>query len=306
MPRKLPPLSALRAFEAAARHESFSKAAAELGVTHSAISHQIKALEEHLGRRLFIRTGKQVRPTDAAAACARHLSAHFDGIAASFESILEAPVGQTLNLAVETDMADLWLVSRLPDFEARHPDITVNLKTTENLKGLPNDADCALVWDPVMSNEWQRQTLFENAVFPAAAPHLLAQRPVHAPEDLMAHRFIHDRSRVWFERLLIALNLEPRGMRDDDPLYSRSSLVLSAAAAGRGVVAVDELTARSYLESGRLEVVLAIRLPTELSAQVLYHESESDNPRVRAFLDWLEEQGREHAAWYARFWAARG
>ena len=304
MVRRLPPLSAIRAFEVAARHGHFSRAANELGVTHSAISHQIKALEEYLGLRLFHRTGKQVHLTEAGDWCARYLSYHFDSLEEIFARIITHERHISLTVAVETDMADLWLMPRLGSFEKQNPQMSPSLLTQENLRELPQTAQCALIWDSIQSTGWQHRVLFRNSMFPVGHPNLLHERPVLSAQDLKAHRLLHDRDRAWWRRILSALDIEIPD-RGDDPVYSRSNLSLNAAAAGRGLAIADEITARPFLESGQLVPLLGLKIPTELAATVLHRESETGDPRLKAFLAWLDTQADEHSAWYAHFWATR-
>ena len=301
-----PPLTAVRAFEAAARHASFSRAAEELAVTHSAVSRQIKTLEDYLGITLFERTHRKVVLTAAGEHCASRISACLDGIAATFETLRPLATSQPLRLAVDADLAQLWLRPRLREFWEQNPDIQVDLFAQSDLTVLPDSADCAIAWLPSGSGPWETcryELLYLNWAFPIVSPDLISARPgLTKPEALAGHRLIHDRSRQWWE--MIAARL-PRGSLDwqQGTIFTQTALCLDAAADGDGLTLGDEISTQKYLADGRFIVPFKVRVPSTEPYFLLYRDNGLMDARILALRHWLQRQMRAHRAWFDAFWA---
>src|ERR1700686_2448763 len=192
----LPPLSALRAFEAAARLKSFSKAAEELNVTPAAVSHQIHALEQDLGVQLFRRLNRAVELTASARVLLPGLSDAFAGIHASVRRLRAHNDTGTLTVTASPSIAAKWLVLRLHRFQAQHLDIDVRISTSDDVVDLTKgDFDIAIRYGTGRYPGLEVELLLQNEVFPACSPRLLEAGPaLRTPDDLRHHALIHDQA----------------------------------------------------------------------------------------------------------------
>src|SRR5438067_7988435 len=188
MNNHLPPLSALRAFEAAARHMSFSKAADELHVTPAAISHQIHALEEDLGVRLFHRLNRSIELTASARVLLPGLSDAFAEIHASVRRLRVHNDTGTLTVTASPSIAAKWLVLRLHRFQAQHPEIDVRISTSDEIVDLTRgDFDLAIRYGTGRYPGLEIELLLRNEVFPACSPRLLEAEPPPRTPDALRH-----------------------------------------------------------------------------------------------------------------------
>src|SRR6202049_2102497 len=194
MNNNLPPLSALRAFEAAARHMSFSKAADELSVTPAAISHQVHALEEDLGVRLFNRLNRSVELTASARVLLPGLSEAFAGIQSSVRRLRAHNDTGTLTVTASPSFAAKWLVPRLHRFQTASPEIDVRISATDEVVDLNRgDFDIAIRYGGGRYPGLDVEPLLKNEVFPACSPRLLENGPpLRTPDDLRRHALIPD------------------------------------------------------------------------------------------------------------------
>src|SRR5246127_5799396 len=190
----LPPLGALRAFEAAARHMSFSRAAAELHVTPAAVSHQIHALEQDLGVKLFHRMNRSIELTVSARVLLPGLSEAFAGIRSSVRRLEAHNDTGTLTVTASPSIAAKWLVLRLHRFQEQHPEIDVRISATDEVVDLTRgDFDIAIRYGTGKYPGLGVELLFRNEVFPACSPKLLtAGPPLRTPDDLPRHTLIHE------------------------------------------------------------------------------------------------------------------
>src|SRR5262245_41500603 len=196
--RRLPPLTALRAFEAAARHGTFVKAAAELGVTPGAVSQHIKGLEAGLGLALFRRQARGVRLTEAGRAYLPGVAEGFDRLARATLQVNDPAAGGLiagrLSITVLPSFAAGWLVRRLPAFRARHPEIDLLIRSERQTIDLHReDADLAIRYGLGDFPNLEATHLLREEIFPVCAPALLnADPPLRAPADLLRHELLHD------------------------------------------------------------------------------------------------------------------
>lgn len=301
----LPNLHAMRVLAAVARHESFTRAAEELGVTQPAVSKQIAALEEALGAPLFHRFHRRIALTPFGAEVAAAAQAALDHLRGRLAQI-ETGLPEQLRIAADADFLQLWLFPRLAAFEARHPDVRISLTARVGMNTPPaGDYDCAVIWG---RGGWAGCTfdpLLSNRVFPVAAPGLLDRiGPVDRLSDIPERYLIHDQTRLWwatFRQAEGADALTPNAGR----LYNQSVLCLEAAARGDGLTIGDEVTAGSYLFDGRLVVPFDNTLP---SPDDYYLVTPTGGPRTQAlatFLGWLRDQAAAHRSRYRAFWADR-
>jgi LysR family transcriptional regulator, glycine cleavage system transcriptional activator len=297
MRRRLPPLNSLRAFEAAARHLSFSKAAEELHVTPAAISHQIKALEEQLGVPLFRRLNRAVLLTDAGQACLPGLSEAFDRMAAVLERLRAQDGGGPLTVSTSPAFAAKWLVPRLERFQERCPEIDVRVSAAMRLVDFTReDVDLAIRYGSGRYAGLLAEVLLTNEVVPVCAPALLeSSRPLRAPQDLRQHTLLHDDTSTsdgaypnW------AMWLRAAGVEGVDPSrgprFDYSGLVLDAATAGHGVALALSTIVAADIAAGRLVKPFAIAVPTPFAYYVVCPEARAGRPKVEAFRRWLRAE----------------
>ncbi len=296
----MPPLSALRAFEAAARQMSFSKAAEELFVTPAAISHQIHALEQDLGVRLFHRLNRSIALTASAQVLLPGLSEAFSGIQTSVRRLRAHNDTGSLTVTASPSFAAKWLVLRLHRFQERCADVDVRISATDEVVDLTKgDFDIAIRYGTGHYPGLDVELLFTNEVFPACSPQLLAAGPpLRTPDDLRHHALIHDQA---IERDPLAptwpMWLKAAGVKDVAATaglsFNHMSLALDAAIAGHGVVLAHSTIAAADLAAGRLVRLFSLALPDLFAYYIVTAPGALERPKVRAFRLWLrEEAGR--------------
>jgi LysR family glycine cleavage system transcriptional activator len=303
MSRRLPPLNALRAFEAAARHLSVSKAAEELHVTPAAISHQVKGLEEWLGVQLFRRLNRQILLTDAGQTCLKGLREGFDQLADTVAKVQVVPSGGPLTVTVAPSFASKWLVPRLDRFRRRHPDIDLRIDASTALADFARDGiDIAIRFGPGRYPGLRVDRLLTEEMSPVCSPALLrGANPLRRPEDLRHYSLLHidlpmqgDAQPTWEMWLLAA------GVRDVDwtrgPRFTNSSMAIEMALAGEGVVLGSNVLVADDLAAGRLVKPFAVNLAVDFAYFVASPESMADRPKVAAFREWVIEEARRHEA----------
>jgi LysR family glycine cleavage system transcriptional activator len=293
----LPALSALRAFEAAARHKSFTKAAEELFVTPAAISHQIHALEEDLGVRLFHRLNRSIELTTSARVLLPGLSEAFAGIRASVKRLRSHNDTGSLTVTASPSLAAKWLVLRLHRFQARCAEVDVRISATDEVVDLTKgDFDIAIRYGSGHYPGLEVELLFTNEVFPACSPQLLAAGPpLQTPDDLRHHALIHDQA-VERDPLVPTwpMWLKAAGVKDVPAAaglsFNNMSLALDAAIAGHGVVLAYSTIAAADIAAGRLVRLFSLALPDQFSYYLVTAPGALERPKVRAFRDWLREE----------------
>jgi LysR family glycine cleavage system transcriptional activator len=293
----LPPLSALRAFEAAARLQSFSKAADELNVTPAAISHQIAALEADLGVSLFNRRNRAVELTSSARVLLPGLSEAFGGIQDSVRRLRSHNDTGTLTVTTAPSFAGKWLVQRLHRFQEQNPDVDVRISAIDTMVDLTrSDFDIAIRYGTGRYPGLQVELLLENEVFPACSPELLKSGPpLENPDDLRHHKLIYDQS---VDRDPLAATwpmwLRAAGITDMPAehgiSFSGSHLALDAAIAGHGVVLAYSTIAAADLAAGRLVRPFALSLPDRFAYYIVSAPGALERPKVKAFRDWLRKE----------------
>ena len=297
--RRLPPLNALRAFEAAARHLSFTKAAEELFVTQAAISHQVKALEETLGTPLFRRLNRRLMLTDAGQAYLPPLRDALDLIAAATARLKSMEETGSLTVSVLPSFAAKWLLPRLSRFRQRHPEIDVLVSAKENLVDFTVDeVDIAIRYSRGRHPGLEIVPMMGDEVFPVCSPDLLETGPpLEQPTDLRHHTLLHDPTArtsdldwpAWLEAAGVTGVDASRG-----PGFTDSSMMLQAAIEGEGVALGRRALAGNDLEAGRLVQPFGPSVPADFSYFIVYPPAGAERPKVRLFRDWLlEEVGQE-------------
>jgi len=292
MPRRFPPLSALRPFEAAARLESFTRAAEELSLTHGAVSHQVRALEEHVGAPLFARHGKRVSLTPAGRAFAERVRAALEEIAAAAEN-LRARRDDRLTVSVLPSFASRWLMPRLIRFMDAHPKVEVNVIASTVLANFRDDeVDVAIrfgvgPWPPHAC-----EVFLEDEYFPVASPKARGGKLPKAPRDLLAMRIIRedrDYWKQWFDAVGIPLE-EAKAARG--PLFNDSTYALQAAARGEGIALARRSIVAEDLERGALKRLFDVTVPSRERYWFVSPKENAETPKVRAFRNWVREELR--------------
>ncbi|PBB30458.1 transcriptional regulator GcvA [Mesorhizobium sp. M1A.F.Ca.IN.020.06.1.1] len=300
MAKRLPPLNPLRAFEATARHASLTKAAGELNVTHGAVSHQIKALEQSLGVKLFQRAGQRVKLSPHGAEFLPAVSAAFDGIAAATQRMTRPASTGVLSVSCVPALLLLWMTPRLGSFTAQYPDIQLTLIPSNDARDIraPHIDVCVHYGDGSWSDCWIRKWSGLE-LFPVVSPTLINNRPIRSVRDLADHVFLHgDDGREWHTWLAAAdaLDLE-RGRRHH---LGDARIAVEAAVHGHGVALGDSVTARALLARGMLVAPFALSVTAVDDFYVVCRNEMRSAPIVQLFIDWLfaekeQDEGRADA-----------
>ena len=298
--RRLPPLNALRAFEAAARHLNFSRAADELSVTPGAVSQQIQNLEDYVGAALFKRTPKGLLLTDAAQTALPALREAFDRLAEAASLLTAAVDGRRLTLTAPPSFAAKWLVPRLGAFEQGHPQVDIWLSAGIELVDLAaGEVDVAIRYGAGRYPGLEVRRLFSETVIPVAAPSHLAENPLNTPADLANHILLHDGSPDLDDSCPDwSMWLAARGLKSIDgmrgPRFNQSSLVSEAAVNGRGVALAKRTLAAADLEAGRLVAPLQIATAVDFAYYLVHPKAKGRLPQVKAFVSWIEAEALAH------------
>ncbi|MBW8319027.1 MAG: transcriptional regulator GcvA [Rhizobium sp.] len=287
MSNRLPPLNPLRAFEAAARRGSISAAARELNVTHGAVSHQIKTLEETLKAALFERGGKRLKLTPQGALLLPAVSSAFDGIAAATALMNRPSTSGRLRISCVPALLSLWLIPRMNSFSEQYPEISLTLTSSNDADLIHSpDIDVAILyghggWRDCWTRQWSTLQLF-----PVVSPSLLNARPLRSIRDLRDHVLLHgDDGREWNTWLAAADQLDmPRGR---EHFMSDARLSTEAARHGQGVALGDSITASSLIAAGELIIPFDLSVPASDAFYVATRNEMRAAPIVRVFIDWL-------------------
>ncbi len=301
MVRKLPPLNALRAFEAAARLRSFARAADELAVTPTAISHQIKGLEDLLGVELFHRLPRGLRLTAQGADYLPELTKGFDALARAGDRLTGSGMSGVLTVSTLASLAHCWLVPRLINFHRRYPDLTLQVSATARLVDfMREEVDVGIRYGKGNYPALRTVKIMEEEVFPVASPALLERGPALRDwPDLAGHVLLHDNGtienepwlnwQVWLRRAGVDHLVDAtRGIE-----YDNSAMLVDAAVRGHGVALGRSVLVAERLREGTLVPLFDTRHPADFAYFAVAPEATADQQRVQAFFSWLKEEA-EH------------
>ena len=300
--RRLPPLTSLRAFEAAARHLNFDRAGDELAVTASAVGQQVKALEAWLGRPLFNRLpSKGVALTDVGERYAADLTDILDRLNEATARALRPETSRVLTVSTLPSLAANWLIPRMGRLRERHPDLDVRVSVSnERTDFSREDVDVVIRYGRGPWPGLRADLLMEETFFPVCSTALLRDpaRPLREPEDLRHHTLLHEivesiPDYITWERWLAAIGVDgidtSRG-----PRFPHTYLALQAAASGQGIALATNVLIGDYLEAGRL----ARPFPQEVRGTYEYYvvcpEASADRPAIAAFRTWLLDEAQAH------------
>jgi LysR family glycine cleavage system transcriptional activator len=298
MTARLPSLNGLRAFEAAARHLSFTQAASELNVTQTAISHQIRRLEEELGIRLFVRKNRALALTPQARDYLPGVRAAFNDLRLATDRLLRKGDDNVLTVSTLASLAAKWLLPRLTAFQEAHPGIDVRITTSTALVEFRNgDVDAAIRYGrgnwPGLRAEW----LMADEVFPVCSPALLSgKRPLQAPEDLRDHVLLHtsNNSDDW-RQWLTAAGLPSDLSRQPGITFDLILMTVQAAIDGIGVAMGRTSYVQDDIAKGRLVVPFNIALPADAGFYLVSPEGVAEPPKLKAFRQWLLASAKNKA-----------
>lgn len=291
MPRRLPQLNALKAFEAAARHESFTRAAEELCVTQGAVSHQVKALEAELGIRLFNRERQRLLITDAGREYLSVVRDALDRIAVGTERLVQRQTAGILTVSTSPDFAAKWLVHRLGRFAEANPGIDLRVSAMpHHVDFAREDVDIAVRHG---DGEWpglQATRLCSEHLFAVCSPKVAAD--LRHPRDVLKFPLLHmDGGQAWSSWL------EAAGVRDVDaiqgPTLNRASMLIDAAIDGHGIALARTTLAAWDLISKRLVQPFDVEVPLSKSYWIVCPKATSALPKLAAFRDWLQAEASE-------------
>ncbi|HZS81623.1 MAG TPA: transcriptional regulator GcvA [Stellaceae bacterium] len=285
MTRALPPLNALRAFEAAARHLSFTRAAEELHVTQAAVSHQIKGLEAFLGVPLFRRLPRRLLLTDEGQALLPELRDAFARMGQAVERIAARPRGGTLTVGTMTTIAMTWLVPRLPRFQAAHPEIDVRILTTQRLVDFAHeDIDVAIRYGEGGWAGLRAQKMFDDFLTPLCGRRF--KDLLREPADLRSVPLLRTTEETEWPLWLAAAGLDGFALRRG-PIFDSTKVAAEAAVDGLGIVMAQPSLFADDLAVGRLFQPFALTVPNGKSYWLVAPEATAERPKIKAFRDWI-------------------
>lgn len=291
--RRLPNFSALRAFEAAARHENFSRAAEELHLTHGAVSHQVRALEEELGRPLFVRKGRRVALTSDARQFAQFLGRAFADIGAAADALRPASGNVRLTISSIPSFAARWLAPRLGRFIERYPDVEVVLQSSAQLQDLAREGiDVGIRFGRGAYPSLLVERLMGDVYYPVVSPRYRRGDHPATPQELRSHIMLRS-VEPWLPWLQAAgLDLpEPAG----GLMFEDLSMLIRSAADGNGVALARHVVAMPEIASGQLVRLFDIATPSPDAYYFVAPATAMAKPQVRAFREWLFDEVADFA-----------
>lgn len=289
MTNRLPPITALRAFEAAARLENFSRAADEIHVTHGAVSHQVRALEAFVGAPLFTRQGRGVVLTGDGRALAAAIRTGLAQIAEAAQGIRRRAVSHRLSISVLPSFGSRWLMPRIGRFMAAHPDWSVNIDSSPALTDFArDDIDIGVRFGRGPWRGLHCERLMDDTYIMVASPSLHGGRLPKRPADLADYPLLRaDRGPwdAWCAAAGVDLALPDRGVG-----YEDMGVMLQSAIDGLGVMLTRHAIAATELERGTLRQLFAIAAPSEAAYWLVWPEDRPPSDRLLAFRDWIHAE----------------
>ena len=301
--RSLPPLSALRSFEAAARHQSFTRAADELYVTQGAVSHQVKALEAELGLKLFNRDRRGLAITDAGHDYLAVVRDAFDRIALGTDRLLQRQRSGVITVSMSPDFAAKWLVSRLGCFAEAYPEIELKVSATmHHVDFAREDVDLAIRHGAGNWAGLDAVNLCSEELFAVCSPALLgSQRGIYSPEDVLRFPLLHLDDRKDWSRWLEAAGASGEGLLHG-PILNHASMLIDAAIDSQGIALARTALAAADLINGRLVRPFPTTLLLKNTYWIVCPKATSGLPKIVAFRDWLLAEAAADARQLNRTW----
>jgi len=291
--RKLPPLNALKAFEAAAREASLSRAAQELHVTHGAVSRQVRQLEDFLGCELFHRLPRGLQLTARGREFAFGIQAAFEQIHGSVAAVRVTQERRVVTVSTLASLAARWLVPRLHRFQKAHPETEIRMSTSPQLANFDRDGiDLAIRYG---RGQWPGVTtlrLFAPVEFPVCAPSLLkGTHPLRKPGDLKHVPLLHDTTHRHWQQWLELAGVTDVNWREG-LVVEDMNVLIQAALEGQGVVLASEPLVQAEIAAGRLVRPFELELPVQLAFYAVYPRNRNQDAAVQAVAEWLQEEAK--------------
>jgi DNA-binding transcriptional LysR family regulator len=296
MRRKIPSTAALVSFEAAARHESFTKAAVELSLTQSAICRQIGSLEEFLNVELFRRSRRGVKLTEAGLSYSRRVATQLDAVERDTLSVMGHQGTNVIELAVVPTFGTQWLLPRLKDFQQRQPDVTINLTNrTRPFLFADTEFDAAIYFGDADWSGTESHRLMSENPMPVCSPALLSHRSHLSANQLAEMPLLQQTTRPYaWRQWFNAMNLNiPRDMTG--PRYELFSMLAQAAMHDMGVALIPPFLIQRELAEKRLVVANPHALTSLKAYYLMIPERKVESASLKAFRDWLVEQAEQYA-----------
>ena len=296
MRRRLPSLNALKAFEATARQESFTKAAVELCVTQGAVSQQVKGLEAELGVRLFQRERQRLVITDAGRAYLEVVRDAFDRLAMGTEHLLQRQKSGTLTITTSPNFAAKWLVHRLRRFSEAHPGIDLRVSASiQHVDFARDDIDLALRHGNGLWPGMHVTRLCTEELFPVCSPKLLSGRgALRSPRDIKQHTLLHTNDTGDWANWLARVGVDGVDFKHGI-VFNQASMTIDAAVDGQGLALARTALASSDLISGRLVRPFPQALEAPYAFWIVCPKSAADLPKISTFRSWLLKEAADDA-----------
>ncbi|KAA8696311.1 LysR family transcriptional regulator [Pseudomonas cannabina] len=295
MRRKIPSTTALVSFEAAARHESFTKAANELSLTQGAICRQIGGLEEYLGVELFRRSRRGVKLTEAGLSYSRRVAMQLDAVERDTLSIMGQQGANAIELAVVPTFGTQWLLPRLKDFQVKHPDVTVHLTNrTRPFLFADTHFDAAIYFGDADWSGTEAHRLMGENPMPVCSPAFLKGRGSLTADELAELPLLQQTTRPYaWRQWFNAQSLDvPRDMTG--PRYELFSMLAQAAMHEMGVALIPPFLIQRELHEKRLMIANARPIPSKKAYHLMIPERKVESASLTAFRDWLVDQARDY------------
>ena len=292
---ELPPLNALCAFEAAARHLSFKEAGKELFVTPGAISQQVKALEEELDVKLFRRLSRRIELTEAGQRFLPPVQRAFQNISEATHLLKEHDKAGILNISLPPAFAIKWITPRISAFQSLYPDIEVHIHASLKLVDFTRqDYDLAIRFGFGNYPGLYSEHLLSVSMFPVCSPRLKGgAQSLKMPSDLRHHTLLHNSLRKEWPLWIKAMNLQDVIDGTRGPGFSNDAMVLQAALDGQGVALGESLLVEEDLRNGRLIKLFGTSFPTKVAYYIVCPEEKLNRPKVRYFREWIRAESRK-------------
>jgi len=295
MRRKIPSTAALISFEAAARHESFTKAALELSLTQGAICRQIASLEDFLGVELFRRSRRGVKLTEAGLSYSRRIATQLDAVERDTLSVMGHTGANVIELAVVPTFGTQWLLPRLKDFQRQHPEVTVNLTNrTRPFLFADTDFDAAIYFGDADWSGTESHKLMGEKPLPVCSPSLLGNRKTLTPETIAELPLLQQTTRPyawrqWFNSQDLNIARDLTG-----PRYELFSMLAQAAMHDMGVALIPPFLIQRELAEKRLVIANPNALSSLKAYYLMIPERKVESASLRAFRDWLVTEARDY------------
>lgn len=292
MSKRLPPLNALRVFDAAARHLSFTKAAEELFVTQAAVSHQMKSLEEFLGLKLFRRRNRSLLLTEEGQSYYLDIKEIFTSINEATKRLLARSAKGALTVSLSPSFAIQWLVPRLSGFNQAFPGIDVRIQAVDREEDkIADDVDVAIFYGRGNWSGLRTDRLYAEFLMPVCSPALLTgEHPLKKPEDLAYYTLLHDSSRRDWQAYIRQVELQNVINVQQGPIFSHSAMVIQAAVHGQGVALTNNVMARNEIDIGRLVCPFSEVLVSKNAFYLVCQENQAEIGKIAAFRQWILSQ----------------